>query len=530
MHPMSAPEVSPPATVSWTQCRRAARAVKASPHHRQVIDVVRPRGVTGVLRSRAPLPFILLLAAYEDRLIWRSIDGFAILETPTGQPADAARSPGWLRMLTLHWDVWIFALLPLTGLLLAAAVAGAFPALAPLALWLVVVVLVTVAAGMLALILAQARRLVRGRRRLRETAVDQVRSQHWTIVMVNVANPAAVPAILREARRHAAERDPVLCLERGITTEVTLDAVRAAPGCHRLASEVPVLVLAQPSDLPLRAPEAPGRFQGRDVGLVLGGSAVVVALVARMVRDAEHELCQRRPAGCDERPTTHGDALYWVFSRVLGGDPEGLGVAHPASRVVGLLLSFYGLFVLVEIIGRVVQQRIDEDISSGPQLVRAFNERLRGPETESSPTEVSPVQAPASALPHPRSDPPRRNSWRDFPGLLWLATASALVTVLTAVFTVAVLAADRDSVAAIVSATASALSATGTLLAGVAMLVAWRSDRQPPPTDVGPDTPAASDAPEAGPLPSTRSTAGGPASRESPDPAGGPPDEQDDRQ
>jgi hypothetical protein len=64
-----------------------------------------------------------------------------------------------------------------------------------------------------------------------------------------------------------------------------------------------------------------------------------------------------------------------VFSRVLGGDPEGLGVASPWSRVIGLLLTFYGVVVLIGIIERVIQQQIDENLASGPSLVRAFNEQ-----------------------------------------------------------------------------------------------------------------------------------------------------------
>jgi hypothetical protein len=40
-----------------------------------------------------------------------------------------------------------------------------------------------------------------------------------------------------------------------------------------------------------------------------------------------------------------------------------------------LLLTFYGVVVVIGIIERVIQQQIDENLASGPALVRAFNER-----------------------------------------------------------------------------------------------------------------------------------------------------------
>jgi hypothetical protein len=60
---------------------------------------------------------------------------------------------------------------------------------------------------------------------------------------------------------------------------------------------------------------------------------------------------------------------------VLGGDPEGIGVANPWTRAIGLLLTIYGLVVLVGIIERVIQQQIDENLASGPSIVQAFSQK-----------------------------------------------------------------------------------------------------------------------------------------------------------
>jgi hypothetical protein len=94
---------------------------------------------------------------------------------------------------------------------------------------------------------------------------------------------------------------------------------------------------------------------------------------------AEREYCAGA-SSCAGRPITYGDALYWLFGRVLGGDPEGLGVTGPFSRTAGLLLSFYGIVVLVGILERVIEQQIEQNLASGPALVRLLiKERRRRP-------------------------------------------------------------------------------------------------------------------------------------------------------
>jgi hypothetical protein len=50
-----------------------------SPVRRQALDALRRRGISSFLRSHAPLPLLLLLAAREGRLFWRSRSCFAVL-------------------------------------------------------------------------------------------------------------------------------------------------------------------------------------------------------------------------------------------------------------------------------------------------------------------------------------------------------------------------------------------------------------------------------------------------------------------
>ena len=77
-----------------------------------------------------------------------------------------------------------------------------------------------------------------------------------------------------------------------------------------------------PGDPPPHAPTGPGRFRGRDLAVVLGGSAAVLTIVAWFVADLERTVC---PAPCDGVPTSFDDALYWLASRLLGGTRTGSG-------------------------------------------------------------------------------------------------------------------------------------------------------------------------------------------------------------
>lgn len=160
-----------------------------------------------------------------------------------------------------------------------------------------------------------------------------------------------------------------------------------------LSTHHPVLVAYRSTDMPWSLPDGPGRLHGGDLAVVLGGTAVVVALLAAFVARVESELCQ---SNCNEVPATYGNALYWILSRMTGGDPEGVGASDPWSRAVGLLLTIYGLFVLVSIVGRVVAQRMAEDARSGSEVVAAFV------------SEHAPLPAPT----RPRRPVPRRHTRR----------------------------------------------------------------------------------------------------------------------
>src|ERR1700730_11035309 len=100
---------------------QAPRAVRRSEFGRQAIATVRPRGVVGFARRRAPLAIMLYLASWEGRLCWQGLDGFAVLEPPTragsarawARPARLGHRDGvtglrLLRLLDRRWDTVVF--------------------------------------------------------------------------------------------------------------------------------------------------------------------------------------------------------------------------------------------------------------------------------------------------------------------------------------------------------------------------------------------------------------------------------------
>ncbi len=337
-----------------------------------------------IFRSRAPLPVLLHLAAHEGRLLDEP-DGCVLLEAPSeGSPRHGVplrRGAAIARFLDTFWDPLVFGVPLLVAMLAAVPVARLAGPTAGLAV--VVGALVYVVAVLAVVVVRQVVVLTAGRRRLVGTAVGQLRRFQWTVVLLHVpsrAGAATAAALVDRARRHvSADRSPLLILTGGITGAVP--APHGPGGLHAepLSPHHPVLVARRRTDLPLRAPAAEGRFGGRDLAVVLGGTAGLVLLLADGVATEEARICQNT---CEGQPARYGDALYWLVSRMLGGDPDGLGATSAGNRFVGLMLTVYGVFVLVAIIGRVVQQRVDEDLRSGGEVAAAFEqafERTRPP-------------------------------------------------------------------------------------------------------------------------------------------------------
>ena len=381
----------------FSQCRLAARSVVSADGYRECRDVIRPRGPTKVLRQRAPLALQILLADREGRLAWKAAHDFTILQPPAGHRRLHGRGVSALRVLDAHWDVLAFAAIMLALLGVASVLSIAAPATRHVGLWFVVAVVAVIAVVLMVVAVTQFRALVMGHRRRTVTALGAIESALWSLALCHVTDPARVQSALVTARALVTSEDQHLfCAEAAVTTIAARRSL--AQATEPLAALPPVRILLGSADTQLEMPSTQRPLLGRELGFLLGASAIVVAVVAQQVGLEEQRLCPENQS-CESAPTSYGDALYWSISRVLGGDPEGLGVAALGSRVVGLLLTFYGLFVLAFILNKVLERRIADDAQSVVELVEEFNDRRRSVVEPTAP-------APPSCTPESAALPP----------------------------------------------------------------------------------------------------------------------------
>lgn len=72
----------------------AARPIRESEFGREAVDLVRPRGPLGVIRSRGPLSLLLYVAAREGRLVWRNPDSLALIHAVRERALDDVPAHG----------------------------------------------------------------------------------------------------------------------------------------------------------------------------------------------------------------------------------------------------------------------------------------------------------------------------------------------------------------------------------------------------------------------------------------------------
>jgi proline iminopeptidase len=345
------------------QARDLGRAILAAPNGRAAHDTLRPRGVGSPWRSRPPLWVVLLLADRAGRL-FRAGDDVALRE-PRREDGPPART--WLHRIDRYWDLR-FAVPPVLLVAVSAVVgllAGARPVPTLIGLVVLGVALLWVAALVLGLVVWLFRRLVPRRRA--ETAVQQLRILNPTLTLLHAGTSSRATDLV--TRAITVGPGPLLVMADGITGPAPEAGGAGGLRIEQLPDDVRMLVARRPSDPPPHAPTTPGRLLGRDVILILAASIVMVAVAAQGVAESERSACGE---DCTNHPTSYGDALYWMASRLLGGDPDGLGVAGVFGRLVGVLVTIYGLYVLVYVVGSVVRRRMDDDLRSAADVVAAY--------------------------------------------------------------------------------------------------------------------------------------------------------------
>ena len=315
--------------------------------------MVRPPGV-GIHRSRPPLGLLLYGAARDGRLVWRSADEFALLEPPIARGREWASSDAgrtWFGRLDRWWDHLVFGVPPF--LLLVLSVPTSFVPVVGLLL-----ALLLICAALLYILTQMSLGLIlRSLKRMRGTSDDSVRGLHWTVVLVQLTNPAKADRLLWAAldrsqyltrsniRPDVAEgTHALMCPERGITTVEARQAVAAAPSATDSGPDRPgVHVVLDGGGF---VPPDPGAHRPISfIPLLLTGTALAVGVVALLTADAEAAACAIAQ-DCADRPATWIDAVTWLINRMVLND-AGLTPATTQARIFGWLMLPLGLVVLL---------------------------------------------------------------------------------------------------------------------------------------------------------------------------------------
>ena len=376
--------------------REAARIVRGSSSRRDALDTVRPRGVSGVFRSRLPLAAQLRLAAQQDRLLWWSPGFFAILPPPAGEPPQGGSR--WLRLLDRWWDLLMFFVPPvllLAGAAVSAIVWTRWAGAGPVWWWTAIGCAFAAMAYVSILMLMVAlrgfrdlyRTIILGRpKEAAETGIGQVLVSRWSMPLCQVANVNDVPELLDAVRTRmaAATWEEVLCPEAAVTSAAVRATLRRQPRVGVFTADPPVLIIHRAPAVRLTLPPVPADVTGNPlhgIPLLLGAMSLIILVGADGVADWEREDCARLPAAerraaCAERPVTYGDALYWLLNRLSGGDPEGLGAHSFRARSIGLLVTLMSVVIVGWVITTLIQQAAARSRRFGQDVVDAYNDTL----------------------------------------------------------------------------------------------------------------------------------------------------------
>jgi hypothetical protein len=323
-----------------------------------------------MLRSRGPISAQLFLAAHDGELVWRGPDKLAWVARPDRPPSDL-RPLRVLRFLNSYWAVaWIAV--P-ASFFVAAVVAALLRASLTAVILLGIGYALIIAAytvGAIAGLLSIARLSASN------TAIDQLERCNPMIRLLHAPNRNTVFDLLAAARQTTGTTRPILVHRHGITAGFEPTGRRRSIRVESLAASVPLFVVRGPGNGVPRVPMEPGRLRWSDVGVLLAATVVLIAVASSVVAEIEGQRCTAA-GSCDGIPASYGDALYWLVSRLLGGDPDGLGAIDGFDRGIGVFFTVWGVYVLATIIGRVATQYIDAHSRSAESLVEDFAARTR---------------------------------------------------------------------------------------------------------------------------------------------------------
>jgi nucleoside phosphorylase len=353
-------------TWSVVRARQAAAQASAAPLGAEATATLRPRGVLGLARDRAPLPVLLWIAARDGLVAEQDNGGYAVLQRPF---SDRAPNGGGyvlraLRRLDRQWSLAVFCGPALIGLL--AAVAAASLAARDLGIAAIIASMLWICLFLTSMLVVQLRQVaLMGAAAAHGQDGESLAFTHWSVRLIHQSDPDRIDDLMRlltermtdliraDLQASAGDRarvgapavtETLVILTRGITTEAARAAVtrspRAVPG---YPSERGAVILASPT-VPDRVPRRPLAGGGFLVTYA-AGLAVVLGVCALFVSGAERAACL--PGSCAGRPATYPAALRYLLQRLLFSDPSGLTPATTRVVVLGWLVSLASAMLVI---------------------------------------------------------------------------------------------------------------------------------------------------------------------------------------
>lgn len=368
--------------LTYEQCRVLARRLCDGPSGREVRNSLRPRGMTGVWRGRAPVSVQLYVASRRGLLVATDGDdrpdspgeSLMLLQPPQRlqHVLPASTTPArWLHRLDRYWDLVLFAAPPVVALLAAAAVgfAGDSTSTRWTAVSLAFAAMLWTVLGLLLLVARSTMEmfwLTERARGAQDVAGPYLIHTNWTARALMIRGPEDSPLNSTEVSTLVAE---ALARARSLLTAhrvaldveppkrlvVVLDGVTRAdlrevvvrhhdvvlviedrrPSVAVIGSKVP----AQPAKV---EPVSPAGMM-----MFLVTVVVVVVFAAWVIGDQERAACLSGRTCVGRGLLTTGDALSWLLARmVLQEPPSGLSPVLRATEYVGMVMPLLGLITL----------------------------------------------------------------------------------------------------------------------------------------------------------------------------------------
>lgn len=385
-------------TPTWQQCRELAAALRHTERAARVRASLRPRGMSGLWRARAPVAVQLWVAGTQGRLVRprRTSPSFAVIEAPWNRRRafSSDRRTRWIAALDRAWDHLVFGGVPVVLMGCAVIVLGLrphHPTHRLAALLLATCALAWVAFGLLAWL---ARELVDGVRSSRAdpmaAASASAVATSWTVVVFHAATDAEATLLLQESldriealwgalppRGDDLRPSRRVVLLDGITTDLAEPIVLAHPEAlmHRPHWRPPIVMIGS-ADLDARPPRQLVGAEG--IGLLLFAVVTVLLVLAQLV--SNEEAAAARLAGTPGGLTSYGTALMWLVERLLwlGQDDDPVPLLA-RTQVWGWLLRILGLVVLAAVVtavlltirkNKAVQEAFEDDLSRAELALR----------------------------------------------------------------------------------------------------------------------------------------------------------------